>query len=266
MFGARVHRHLQLSRQGRTAEADGRGSSHRLRGDAGLGPGSAEADRRPRRRHHGRGRRRRHPPRSFMATRLGGTHRSHRPAVRAWRLLDPMPILRRNLKVQGLYVGSTQMFEAMNRAIEVGGLKPVIDKVFPFAEAKAPTSTSRARSISARSSFHTPGSTSHHDQASSLQRRPAGRALRDSPLSPRLGNLSGTDQDGRGLSGRRPDRRDRAHRRRRHLRPRSASRWWSRTYGRAPAPSARAPSPRPSPTARRSRSATTRRTATTCSC
>ena len=28
------------------------------------------------------------------------------------------------------------MFEAMNRAIAAGGLKPVIDKVFPFAEAK----------------------------------------------------------------------------------------------------------------------------------
>ena len=50
--------------------------------------------------------------------------------------VDPMPILRRNLRVQGLYVGSRQMFEAMNRAIEAGGLKPVIDKVFPFAEAK----------------------------------------------------------------------------------------------------------------------------------
>ena len=33
-------------------------------------------------------------------------------------------------------VGNRQMFEAMNRAIEAGGLKPVIDKVFPFAEAK----------------------------------------------------------------------------------------------------------------------------------
>jgi NADPH:quinone reductase-like Zn-dependent oxidoreductase len=51
-------------------------------------------------------------------------------------MVDPMPILRRNLKVQGLYVGSTAMFEAMNRAIEAGGLKPVIDKVFPFTEAK----------------------------------------------------------------------------------------------------------------------------------
>ena len=47
-----------------------------------------------------------------------------------------MPILRRNLRVQGLYVGNKQMFEAMNRAIEADGLKPVIDKVFPFAQAK----------------------------------------------------------------------------------------------------------------------------------
>ena len=46
-------------------------------------------------------------------------------------------ILRRNLKVQGLYVGSTQMFEAMNRAIEANAIRPVIDKVFPFVEAKA---------------------------------------------------------------------------------------------------------------------------------
>jgi len=50
--------------------------------------------------------------------------------------VDPMPILRRNLRVQGLYVGNRQMFEAMNRAIGANGLEPVIDKVFPFAEAK----------------------------------------------------------------------------------------------------------------------------------
>ena len=74
-------------------------------------------------------------PRSFLATRLGG-----RIAVigllSGMAQVDPMPILRRNLRVQGLYVGSKQMFEAMNRAIEANGLKPVIDKVFPFAEAK----------------------------------------------------------------------------------------------------------------------------------
>ncbi|MBS0537478.1 MAG: NAD(P)-dependent alcohol dehydrogenase [Proteobacteria bacterium] len=74
-------------------------------------------------------------PRSFQAARLGG-----RIVVigllSGMATLDPMPILRRNLRVQGLYVGSKQMFEAMNRALEAGGLKPVIDKVFAFAEAK----------------------------------------------------------------------------------------------------------------------------------
>jgi NADPH:quinone reductase-like Zn-dependent oxidoreductase len=74
-------------------------------------------------------------PRSFLATRLGG-----RIVVigllSGMAEVDPMPILRRNLRVQGLYVGNRQMFEAMNRAIEAGGLKPVMDKVFPFAEAK----------------------------------------------------------------------------------------------------------------------------------
>ena len=74
-------------------------------------------------------------PRSFLATRLGG-----RIVVigllSGMAEVDPMPILRRNLRVQGLYVGNRQMFEAMNRAIEAAGLKPVIDTVFPFAQAR----------------------------------------------------------------------------------------------------------------------------------
>ena len=75
-------------------------------------------------------------PRSFLATRLGGRIAVIGLLTGAGAQVDPMPILRRNLRVQGLYVGNKQMFEAMNRAIEAGGLKPVIDKVFPFAQAK----------------------------------------------------------------------------------------------------------------------------------
>jgi NADPH:quinone reductase-like Zn-dependent oxidoreductase len=41
-----------------------------------------------------------------------------------------------NVRVQGIYVGSVEMFEAMNRAITVNKLKPVIDRVFPFAESR----------------------------------------------------------------------------------------------------------------------------------
>jgi len=51
--------------------------------------------------------------------------------------INPMLIFAKRANVQGISVGSTQMFEAMNRAIAASGLKPVIDKVFPFEEAPA---------------------------------------------------------------------------------------------------------------------------------
>lgn len=75
-------------------------------------------------------------PRSFLAARLAGRIAVIGLLTGAGAQLDPMPILRRNLRVQGLYVGNRQMFEAMNRAIEANDLKPVIDKVFPFTQAK----------------------------------------------------------------------------------------------------------------------------------
>jgi NADPH:quinone reductase-like Zn-dependent oxidoreductase len=49
---------------------------------------------------------------------------------------NPMPILMKNVRVQGIFVGSRAMFEAMNRAIAQHRLKPVIDRVFPFSEAR----------------------------------------------------------------------------------------------------------------------------------
>ena len=45
------------------------------------------------------------------------------------------PILMKNLRVQGIFVGSVAMFEAMNRAIDVHKLRPVVDRVFPFEQA-----------------------------------------------------------------------------------------------------------------------------------
>ncbi|MBM3647998.1 MAG: NAD(P)-dependent alcohol dehydrogenase [Alphaproteobacteria bacterium] len=75
-------------------------------------------------------------PRSFLATRIGGRIAVIGLLTGPGAQVDPMPILRRNLGVQGLYVGNRQMFEAMNRAIEAHRLEPVIDKVFPFAAAK----------------------------------------------------------------------------------------------------------------------------------
>ena len=50
---------------------------------------------------------------------------------------NPMMILARRANVQGISVGSTQMFEAMNRAITANHIKPVIDEVFAFSEVRA---------------------------------------------------------------------------------------------------------------------------------
>jgi NADPH:quinone reductase-like Zn-dependent oxidoreductase len=51
--------------------------------------------------------------------------------------INPMLIFARRASVQGISVGSTQMFEAMNRAVSAAGLRPIIDKVFPFDQAPA---------------------------------------------------------------------------------------------------------------------------------
>ena len=48
---------------------------------------------------------------------------------------NPMPILRKSIRLNGIYVGSRAMFLDMNAAIEAGGLKPVIDRRFAFADA-----------------------------------------------------------------------------------------------------------------------------------
>jgi NADPH:quinone reductase-like Zn-dependent oxidoreductase len=49
--------------------------------------------------------------------------------------LNIAPILMKHVRVQGIYVGSRAMFEAMNRAITENRITPVVDKVFPFEQA-----------------------------------------------------------------------------------------------------------------------------------
>lgn len=51
--------------------------------------------------------------------------------------IDPLPLMRRAIRLVGINVGSHETFVAMNRAIEAGKLQPVIDRSFPFADAKA---------------------------------------------------------------------------------------------------------------------------------
>jgi NADPH:quinone reductase-like Zn-dependent oxidoreductase len=76
-------------------------------------------------------------PRSLRAVRTGGTISLIGVLTGGAGEVNPMPILMKALRVQGLYVGSRAMFEAMNRAIALHGLRPVVDRVFPFEEARA---------------------------------------------------------------------------------------------------------------------------------
>ncbi len=74
-------------------------------------------------------------PRSLQAVRTGGS-------VDVIGLLsgggeiNPLVLIPRACTMQGIYVGSREMFEAMNRAIIQHGIHPIIDKVFPFEEAR----------------------------------------------------------------------------------------------------------------------------------
>jgi NADPH:quinone reductase-like Zn-dependent oxidoreductase len=51
--------------------------------------------------------------------------------------LDRRQILGKGVRITGINVGSRAMFEAMNRAIAANGLRPVIDKTFPFSDSLA---------------------------------------------------------------------------------------------------------------------------------
>ena len=49
--------------------------------------------------------------------------------------VNPLPAVMKGICIQGIYVGSRAMFEAMNRAIVLLQLRPVIDREFAFRDA-----------------------------------------------------------------------------------------------------------------------------------
>lgn len=50
--------------------------------------------------------------------------------------VNPISVMRKALRVQGIYVGHRNMFEDLNRAIAQHELRPVIDRTFPMENAK----------------------------------------------------------------------------------------------------------------------------------
>ncbi len=72
---------------------------------------------------------------SLNAARVGGVVAQIGVLSGAQQPIEIRPILMRLLRIQGIYVGSREDFVAMNRAIEENGIRPVVDRVFPFADA-----------------------------------------------------------------------------------------------------------------------------------
>ena len=74
-------------------------------------------------------------PRSMRAVRTGGYIALIGVLSGVTAEVNPMPIVMKNIRVQGIFVGSRAMFEAMNRSIAISQMHPVIDRVFDFNQA-----------------------------------------------------------------------------------------------------------------------------------
>jgi NADPH:quinone reductase-like Zn-dependent oxidoreductase len=75
--------------------------------------------------------------RSFGAIRNGGKITMIGGLSGGATELNPGLIFSKRANVQGIYVGSTEMFEAMNAALTANRIKPVVDRIFAFDDAPA---------------------------------------------------------------------------------------------------------------------------------
>ncbi|MBA2691301.1 MAG: NAD(P)-dependent alcohol dehydrogenase [Rubrobacter sp.] len=73
---------------------------------------------------------------SLSAVRMGGNIAMIGVLTGAKGEIPTAAILRKSVRVQGIYVGSREMFENMNRAISLHEMRPVVDRTFPFEEAR----------------------------------------------------------------------------------------------------------------------------------
>lgn len=74
---------------------------------------------------------------SIRSTRMGG-HISLVGILSGGQApLNLTSVLMNDIRVQGVFVGPRKCFEDLNRALAQHQIKPVIDKVFPYAEARA---------------------------------------------------------------------------------------------------------------------------------
>ena len=79
---------------------------------------------------------------TIEATRIGGT--IGLIGILTSGTINPTGVMRKSIRLQGVYVGNRRMFEDMNAALSVNQVHPVIDQVFEFEEARAAYHTMRA--------------------------------------------------------------------------------------------------------------------------
>ena len=72
---------------------------------------------------------------SLVATRHGGCVWLIGVLTGFQATVNPLNVLQKSLRVQGIYVGSAEMFRAMNAAFGANRVEPVIDRVFAFKDA-----------------------------------------------------------------------------------------------------------------------------------
>jgi NADPH:quinone reductase-like Zn-dependent oxidoreductase len=79
---------------------------------------------------------------TIEATRVGGT--ISLIGVLTGGSINPSSVMRKSIRLQGVYVGNRRMFEEMNAAFTLNQIRPVIDQVFDFEEARTAYHVMRA--------------------------------------------------------------------------------------------------------------------------
>jgi len=74
--------------------------------------------------------------RSVNAVRLAGSVHLIGTVSKGASGIPLIPAILRSIKLNGVVVGSVRQFEDMNRFIEARGLRPVVDRTFPFEQAR----------------------------------------------------------------------------------------------------------------------------------
>ena len=72
---------------------------------------------------------------TMEATRIGGT--ISLIGVLTGGTINPTTVMRKSIRLQGVYVGNRRMFEDMNAAFTLNRIHPLVDQVFDFEDARS---------------------------------------------------------------------------------------------------------------------------------